>query len=210
MSVFIFYLLFVLVAIPLIFICIPLRFTLAAQSEAFEFGALAKLEFFESNLIVEINSDSIFTLSFRGRTLVEKKVAMADRKREGSEDFKFDVESLKIVGRHRSTVWDSVGFIFEAMNIRLYINGSIGADYPDRTALVEPLAQLATREGEKVDIVITTNYLEPGLDMEGILRGHFIPAVLLWESLQFFLSQNVQAFIYELQGNEPKSAEVSS
>lgn len=208
MSVLFFYVLFILVAIPLIFICIPLRFTLAAESEDFEIAGLVRLEFFESNLIAELDSESIFKLSFRGKTLIEKEVDLSDRKqkREEGQDFKFDLDSIKIVNRHLSVVWDSVSFIFDAMNIRLYLHGSIGADYPDKTALIEPLAQLATRQGEKVDVVITTNYLEPGLDMEGIVRGHFIPAQLFWESLQYFLSHKVQALIFDLQNTEQQTA----
>lgn len=77
-----------------------------------------------------------------------------------------------------------------ALNLRVSLTGVFGTDDPALTGVLTGMA--AVLEAANVRLDLTPDFSGPAADLTGTIEGRFVPIILLWLVLGFFLSRPVR------------------
>ncbi|MBL4795306.1 MAG: hypothetical protein JKY24_07370 [Pseudomonadales bacterium] len=181
-----------------LFLFTPFYFVLIKDVRLYESIKVVRVELLYQRLVIQVVNDSLLTVTFFDREFFSKTVK---KKSKDKEDWMSESgrRKLKALLTHRSSLWETFELVVNWLDLYLVVEGKIGAGYPDRTAILEPLTRLARHRSKRFEVALYTSYLEDWMDAQGMLYGNFIPFKLYRDGRRYYRSEKWQLFLNDFK-----------
>ncbi len=142
------------------------------------------------------NGLECFLLGFRVYRSSGKKKVRDERPKKAGKDRS---QMVPVFLEHRKTILGIMGKFLEAIGLRARIQGSMGLDSPDRTALLAQILSWVSPELLGVEVDIVPDYLNRAVDLEGTVRASIWPVYLLAVTAGLLFKRDTRQLLYALR-----------
>ena len=157
----------------------------------------------EGNIVIRFlggeNPYCLYQKELDPDALLTKWFGQKDESKDANLNRETFVNFLELLKSQRQEIANALELVVTELDLYLILETIVGANSPHRTALLEPIADIASHQGERLEIIIIPNYVEPGIAAEITLDSRFVIAMVLVNGLLFWRRPQWQQFLEEVK-----------